>query len=402
MRYHSYLNTAKTILASYTGAEPLSAYLKKFFASDKKYGSKDRKQVTALCYNYYRLGKAARDMPVEERILLSTFLCERSSSEFLKFHKPEWNDVITLTTAEKLSLSNYELLIDNIFPWSSELSNTIVPEQFARSFLQQPDLFLRIRPGKKDIVVKKLLDAGLGFQLITEDCIALPNSSKVDTVLKIDEEVVIQDRNSQKVLDFLRSRSCPHPVKGGNDPFISVWDCCAASGGKSILAYDILQGNIELTVSDIRESILSNLKKRFKTAGIDKYNSFITDLSTPDYQLPTTSLPAGQASYQLLIFDAPCTGSGTWSRTPEQAYFFKPEKIIEFAERQKQMVFNLIPYLQKGGLFFYITCSVFREENEAIAAFIKEKFPLRMESMECLRGYENRADSMFVAVFKKE
>jgi 16S rRNA (cytosine967-C5)-methyltransferase len=414
VRYHSYLNTAKKIIETFTGAAPLSAYLKKFFAADKKYGSKDRKQIAALCYNYYRLGKALRDIPVEEKIILSTFLCERSSNDFLEFHKADWNSKIIASTAEKLLIINYQLLVKDIFPWSAALSDGIDQQQFAAAFLQQPDLFVRIRPGKKDIVVKKFNEAGLPFQLTGEGCIALPNSSKLDAVIELDKEAVVQDHNSQKVLDFLRDS--PHPVplppppspKGATFPeggqsttySLSVWDCCAASGGKSILAYDILQGNIELTVSDIREGILANLKKRFTSAGIKSYESFIVDLNIPDSELPTQNSRLPTKNYQLIICDAPCTGSGTWSRTPEQLYYFHPATIMVFAERQKQIVSNAIPHLQKDGLFFYITCSVFKDENEVIVNFIKEKFHLQLLQMELLKGYDKKADTMFVAVFR--
>jgi 16S rRNA (cytosine967-C5)-methyltransferase len=50
---------------------------------------------------------------------------------------------------------------------------------------------------------------------------------------------------------------------------IKLWDCCAASGGKSLLAVDTL-GNIDLTVSDVRSSIIHNLKHRFAVAGHNK------------------------------------------------------------------------------------------------------------------------------------
>ena len=104
MRYQSYLNTAKKIIESYTGTEPLSAFLKNFFAADKKYGSKDRKQITALCYNYYRLGKALSDVSIEEKICIGTFLCKNSPCEFLQFHKPDWNEQINVLVSEKLSI----------------------------------------------------------------------------------------------------------------------------------------------------------------------------------------------------------------------------------------------------------------------------------------------------------
>lgn len=365
---------------------PLAVYLKKYFSSDKKYGSKDRKQIAALCYNFYRLGKAVPQLPVEEKLIVAVFLCENKSNEFLHFHKPEWNEIIAKPVVEKIQVAGFTA--EDVFPWAEALSTGIDAELFRYSFFCQPDLFLRIRPGKKDGVIKKLCDAGIEFELKNDNCIALSNSTKIDEVLEIDKDVVIQDFNSQQVLGSLRKQ-----VSGIREP-ISVWDCCAASGGKSILVYDILEGKIGLTVSDIRESILSNLKKRFETAGIKNYQSFIADLTEPDFQLPTFNFP-------LIICDAPCTGSGTWSRTPEQLYYLKRKTVDVYVKMQQQIVSNVIPHLQAGGIFIYITCSVFKHENEEIVNFIKEKFHLQLLQMELLKGYDKKADSMFTAVFKK-
>lgn len=384
MRYHSYLNSAKKIIESNWGELPFAIFLKKYFAANKKYGGKDRKQIAALCYNFYRLGKAIPDMPVSEKIIAAVFLCEQSHSEFLHFHKPEWNEVIAKPIAAKMKILG--LTIDHVFPWADELSAVMDFKPYCHSFFTQPDLFMRVRPGMQEMVIPKLQQAGLQFEKLPDDCIALPNATKVDTILEIDKDVVIQDHNSQQVLNFLKEPANKAPV--------TVWDCCAASGGKSILAYDILNGEIELTVSDIRESILLNLKKRFETAGIKNYNSFIADLSKGK-----TKLPAGKTD--IIICDAPCTGSGTWSRTPEQLFFFKKKNIDIYVEMQQQIVRHVIPQLKKDGLFIYITCSVFKKENEEIVNFIKEKFHLQLLQMELLKGYDKKADTMFTVVFTK-
>jgi len=393
MRYHSYLNSAQKIIESNWGDAPFAVFLKKYFASNKKYGSKDRKQIASLCYNFYRLGKAIPDIPVSEKIIAAAFLCEHSHSDFLHFHKPEWNKIISKPVAEKIKILGFT--IDHVFPWADELCAGVEFQPYCYSFFSQPGLFLRIRPGKKDIAVKKLQDAGLKFDMPHDDCMALSNATKVDTILEIDKEVVIQDHNSQQVLNFLKdpASGIQYPVSSIQHP-VSVWDCCAASGGKSILAYDILNGEIELTVSDIRESILSNLKKRFETAGIKNYTSFIADLSKAAKQRPANKS-------QLIICDAPCTGSGTWSRTPEQLFFFKKKTIEVYVEMQQKIVSHVIQHLQKGGIFIYITCSVFKKENEGMVNFIKEKFHLQLVQMELLKGYDKKADSMFTAVFKK-
>jgi 16S rRNA (cytosine967-C5)-methyltransferase len=381
MRYHSYLNSAKKIIESNWGDIPFAQFLKKFFTENKKYGSRDRKQVTALCYNFYRLGKALPYMPVTEKIIAAVFLCEHTHNEFLQFHKPEWNEVITKPAEEKSAI----LGIDphDVFPWADELSPAVDFKSFCFSFFIQPNLFLRIR-GNKENVERKLLDAGLQFENTRNKCIALPNGSKIDAILEIDKEVVIQDLNSQHVLDHLATVNLQLPVK--------TWDCCAASGGKSILAFDLLQGQVDLAVSDIRESILRNLANRFKKAGITNYRSFVADLSKGDQEPPVQKC-------QLIICDAPCTGSGTWSRTPEQLFFFNRSSIDVYAQKQQKIVRQAITKLQKGGIFIYITCSVFKKENEDIVNFIKEKFHLQLLQMELLKGYDQKADSMFTAVF---
>ncbi|MEP7256577.1 MAG: Fmu (Sun) domain-containing protein [Ferruginibacter sp.] len=387
MRYHSYLNSAKKIIESNRGDVPFSLFLKKYFAANKKYGSKDRKQIATLCYNFYRLGKALPDISIEEKIITGTFLCEQVGNDFLAFHKPEWNDLIAKPLDEKIAFIDFD--IKKVFPWINELSDGIDLHSFSSSFFYQPDLFLRIRPGKKDVVIKKLEDAGLAFNMPDEDCIALHNATKLDTIIELDKEAVVQDSNSQKVLDVLKKKNL-----AGINETLTVWDCCAASGGKSILACDILNGELELTVSDIRQNILSNLEKRFLLAGMKKYKSLIADLSN------ALEKPISNSQFQIIICDAPCTGSGTWSRTPEQLYFFKEEMIADYAEKQKRIVTNVIPQLQKGGMFIYITCSVFKKENEEIVNFIKEQFHLHQLQMELLKGYDKKADSMFVAVFK--
>ena len=69
--------------------------------------------------------------------------------------------------------------------------------------------------------------------------------------------------------------------------------------------------------------------------------------------------------------------------------------------RQKNILSNAITHLQKDGLFFYITCSVFKKENEDIVDFIKGNSNLQLLQMGSIKGYEMKADSMFVAVFRK-
>ena len=89
-RFHSHLNTAVSIIKEYDGKEPLANYLKKFFGSNKKYGSRDRKNIAHLCYCYFRPGKAAPSRPspkgkeIEEKVIAGLFLCSNEPNELLQ------------------------------------------------------------------------------------------------------------------------------------------------------------------------------------------------------------------------------------------------------------------------------------------------------------------------------
>ena len=338
------------------------------------------------------MGKAIMNTSIEEKILTGLFLCSDKSNEILAALKPEWNEKCNLPLTKKLLIINSSLLIPEIFPWKNELSEEIDHENFCKSFLIQPDLFLRLRPGKEKIVIQKIKQAGIDFRVIADTCLALPNASKIDVVIELDKEAVIQDQNSQRTGEFIKSEILNLiPIVIGTE--ISVWDCCAGSGGKSIMTFDI-DPKIKLTVSDTRESILANLKKRFASAGIKNYESFVADLANKSAIRNLKS--------EIIIADVPCSGSGTWSRTPEQLYFFQEKKIEEYSALQKRIVSNAITQLQPGGSFVYITCSVFKKENEEVAMYIKENFHLKLKQMEVLKGYDKKADSMFVALFEKE
>ncbi len=385
-RLHSYISSATEIIGTYDGSGPLVHHLKAFFSAKKKYGSRDRKMIASLCYSYFRTGHALRSVPVKEKILTGLFLSESKSNDILAALRPEWNEQVSLSVNDKLSMLQLDPV--NVFPLTGQLGNEIEAGLFVISFLKQPHLYLRVRPGKIKKVTGELNVAGIQFEIINEYCLQFTNTTSLDDVVKINRDAVIQDYSSQQVLNFYERFPSWLP---GKDK-VEAWDCCAASGGKSILLFDKLEGNVKLTVSDIRENILVNLGKRLQEAGINIYKKFVTDLSEKASLLPEVTFP-------LIICDAPCTGSGTWSRTPEQLFYFKEESISIYAAKQKRIVSNIIPHLRAGGLFFYITCSVFKNENEEIVDFIKERFNLTLLQMEYLKGYEKRADTMFVAVF---
>jgi len=380
-----YIQTAEKIINNYNGDVPLHHHLKQFFAADKKYGSKDRKQISHACYCYYRLGKALQSETIIDKVKAGIFLCDQTPDNWEKVYDKNWLEHWNSDVTERIEFiqNTYTFAVENIFPFADHLSNGLDTTSFIISHLIQPDLYVRIRPGKHEHVLSALSSANILFNKCGGDCISLANATKIDNVLQLNKDVVVQDFSSQRIAEFLSTINHQSST-------IKVWDCCAASGGKSILAVDVLK-NVDLTVSDVRPSIIQNLNKRFAEAGIKNYKSFVADLTINNQRSNT--------SYPLIICDAPCSGSGTWSRTPEQLSFFKEEKISYYTNLQKKILKNIIPAVSPDGYLLYITCSVFKEENEAVVEYIIAHSSLQLQRMELLKGYDKKADTMFAALF---
>src|SRR5258706_5558764 len=115
-RYYSYINSAQKIIQAYTGKEPFASFLKKFFSVNKKYGARDRRQISHLCYCYFRLGRMKNQLSVEEKILLGLFFCSDEPNEILGQLKPELNSRISISMDKKFYWPGEEYSLKDIFP----------------------------------------------------------------------------------------------------------------------------------------------------------------------------------------------------------------------------------------------------------------------------------------------
>lgn len=231
---------------------------------------------------------------------------------------------------------------------------------------------------------KKLSSANIPFEKLGDHALALANATPVDTVLELDKEAVVQDLSSQQIAAYLER------IPVSRFDTFSVWDCCAASGGKSILAWDVLPP-FKLMVSDVRESILHNLVKRFANAGIQSYQQQVIDL---------TQNQSANKKYQLIIADVPCSGSGTWGRTPEYLLHFREQELEGYTNRQATILAQVMPALAPGGYLLYITCSVFRCENEERVNWLVNQYPLQVIHSGIIAGYTQGADTLFAALLQ--
>ena len=171
MKYaHQYLLSAIQIMDLYDGSMPLAAFLKKHFSENKKFGSKDRKNIAHLCYAYCRIGNAGKELRVEDRFKIALFLVNETVDGWEKLYDENWLNNWAKQVTSKLDFIKSvfpSFNVNSIFPCINALSNKIDVSEFSVSHLMQPAFFLRIRPGKYDAVRKQIKTSDIPFTKIS-------------------------------------------------------------------------------------------------------------------------------------------------------------------------------------------------------------------------------------------
>ena len=382
MKLEYQIRSFEQAFSKYDGVLPLHRFLFVYFKQNKQMGSSDRRWATRYLYSFFRLGNALKNEDQVVRLAIADFLCNETGSLVISEHLPQFAEQLLLPVQAKLALiedAYPAFKLSDVFPFKEELSADIDHTAFLQSFFVQPDLFLSVRPATRQHLVELMEKAEVPVREISEKTIALPNGTKLEKLVPDNEYYQVQDLSSQKTGEFFSPK-----------PYDYWWDCCAASGGKSLLLYG-MEPKIQLLVSDVREKSLNNLDERFLAAGLKKYQKKVLDLQQNNDQ------DLHDYVFDGIILDAPCSGSGTWGRTPEMLWHFDSYKVEYFSKLQKNIAANVVKYLKAGKPLIYITCSVFKQENEEVIEYLTTNLPVALESMQVIQGYNDKADTMFVA-----
>ena len=375
------------IVHLYKGEVPLTHFLKGYHKQHPKLGSRDRKILSEMSYCWYRCEKGieSKEIDFDEKMNACLFLC--SNNPLISSFLPDaWEPAAERTLTERMDLlheHNIFFDVNKLFPQELSLSDNLQKDDWLLSMLEQPRLFIRIRKKKKEIIAQ-LEEKKIAFEFLSETCLSLPNGAAIDKLLPPDGYAV-QDASSQKTGDYF------NPQKGEK-----WYDCCSGAGGKSLLLKDIEPG-VQLMVSDTRESILHNLRDRFSLYHRSQPDARKIDVSDKT-QLQKE---IRNQQFSAIICDVPCTGSGTWARTPEQLYFYKKDAAQNISKTQQTIAVNVAKFLSPGGRLIYITCSVFRKENEEVVKEIIKDTGLYLDEIKLINGISIHADCMFIAVLKK-
>jgi 16S rRNA (cytosine967-C5)-methyltransferase len=394
-KIHSYVYTSMQLLEGYEGDFPLSIYLKNHFRQHKKFGSRDRKWIRNICFAWFRAGGLLHEFNTMNRLLCSFYLMQNEGDARTNDVMISGGDIyegidFTLPLEQKMEWIHSHIGkvdLENRFPVHVDFTSSLSVADYLQGLWSQPKVWLRVRKQKMETVKSILIKEGIAFKLHDEMHLALQLDPGVslDKLNFLEKGLAeVQDLSSQRTMELI-------PAKAGEH----WYDACAASGGKSLMLMDQIPG-VKLTVSDNRESILVNLKQRFHRNGILNYNFFVADLADSKWKFEAGT------HFDGIIADVPCSGSGTWARTPEQMNFFDEEKLKHYVSLQEKITGKLCSLLNSGDKLVYITCSVFSAENEDRVVELENSQGMKCMQSKLYQGTIEGADTLFVALLEKQ
>jgi 16S rRNA (cytosine967-C5)-methyltransferase len=161
-------------------------------------------------------------------------------------------------------------------------------------------------------------------------------------------DIYVQDEGSQLIASLISLTA--------NDNFLDV---CASPGGKiSMIAANNASSNAILVASDVTPKRMASLRFNLERQKLTSVHLVQLD--------GTDGLPFEDRSFDSILLDAPCSGTGTIRHNPEIRYRLSPESFIRFGKKQLRLLENTSKLLRSGGTLIYATCSLERQENEDV------------------------------------
>lgn len=379
---HYLVKYYQDIIEHYDGTLPLIHYLKSFFAQHKQLGKRDRKALTDATFIFYRTLAVHHLNELHPLKVIQQYYESLEGKHYWKFL---FEHRISETTFQEFLFQPEKLPIrNNNFIFSKGMDQ----EKFDLLLSQQPHVFFRlIHPPQQPLPTcfkETILSVGIKnikvFQTAQE-------TKLLDFFSE--NEFIIQDLNSHQVLT--KALSIINKDKT-NLIFDKVWDACAGAGGKTLLLQELIQAN-SWRASDIRSGILKEFQRRQKLYHRKVDQVFKLNMTVFDFN--------HQDSVDLMVLDVPCSGSGTWGRTPERRTFFSEKELQQWTNMQTLILQNAAQAITKNGYIIYMTCSVFKEENEDIIHhFLKNNPDFVALDEQLLIGMHTYSDSLYMHVLK--
>jgi 16S rRNA (cytosine967-C5)-methyltransferase len=159
--------------------------------------------------------------------------------------------------------------------------------------------------------------------------------------------VEIQDEGSQLVAAMVAAA-----------PGMRVVDWCAGAGGKTLALAGMMQNRGQIVACDVSAPRLDGAVRRLRRAGVHNVERHLVEAGDK-------WLKRRAGTFDRVLVDAPCTGTGTWRRNPDARLRLKPADLAELLPKQASILDTAQSLVRTGGRLVYATCSLLEEENEA-------------------------------------
>ena len=159
-------------------------------------------------------------------------------------------------------------------------------------------------------------------------------------------------------------------------PDMLVVDLCAGAGGKTLALAAEMADRGRIVASDADRGRLARMAPRLRRAGVSLVE---TRLINPNREADMLADLAGQAD--LVLVDAPCSGSGTWRRNPETRWRITPERLGRLTALQSRLLDVASGLLRPGGQLVYAVCSLLAEEGRGQAEALTARSSLVPEPL---------------------
>jgi len=335
----------EVIAAARDNGPPADTIVTRYFKQRRYAGSKDRRAVRELVFRAIR---RAAQRPESGR----------SAMLGLVQDEPELLDLFGQPRGPDVPLDGEQIAEAGFVPgWLTPELSALVGEEEWPALLERAPLDLRVNVSQmsRDGTLEQFEVATV--TPLSPWGIRLPADSRIDEHPAFRAGLVeVQDEGSQLI-----ALAC-EPADDQR-----LLDLCAGAGGKA-LALAAAAPTAVILATDSNKSRLSKLPARAERAGA----TVETRLLNPPHEIEELADWRGLAD--LVLVDAPCSGSGTWRRNPEGRWRLTPERLDRLVETQQRLLGIAAELVKPGGRLVYAVCSLLsREGSGQIARFLADR-----------------------------
>ena len=313
---------------------PADTIVARYFKTRRYAGSKDRRAVRELVFRAIRM---VGERPANGRSAMLALVEDDPSLREL-FGQPRGPDLLV----DGEPVAERGIVPDWLVP---ELSPLVASTEWPGLLERAPlDLRVNVARSSREAMLKQFENAEA--TPLSPWGIRLPSDSRIDDREEFAKGLVeVQDEGSQLI-----ALACM-PV--GDE---KILDLCAGAGGKA-LALAAATPNARILATDSTRSRLSKLAPRAERAGA----AIETRLLNPPRELE--ELADWRVQADLVLVDAPCSGSGTWRRNPEGRWRLTPERLDRVVALQSGLLDIAAEMVRPGGRIVYAVCSLLSREG---------------------------------------